>query len=76
MCGLLGFLGGDFIHSEAGSVLNKMVSKLAHRGPDDSGVWFDEHSVIGFGHTRLSILELSSAGSQPMLSSTGNPPEK
>lgn len=46
-----------------------MNSALAHRGPDDSGVWVE--GKLGFGHTRLSILDLSKEGHQPMLSHEG-----
>ena len=48
-----------------------MSSKLAHRGPDNSGLWTNIDSGLVLSHTRLSILDLSSAGSQPMKSSTG-----
>ena len=71
MCGLLGFLGSAFNQEKALVVLQQMADRIAHRGPDGSGVWFDEQTQIGLGHRRLSILDRSSAGSQPMASARG-----
>lgn len=48
-----------------------MAETLRHRGPDDLGTWVDEHGGIALGHTRLSILDLSPSGSQPMESPCG-----
>ncbi len=48
-----------------------MGNTIANRGPDDSGVWFDPENGIGLSHRRLSILELSAAGHQPMVSTGG-----
>ncbi|AEC21756.1 asparagine synthetase [Pusillimonas sp. T7-7] len=67
MCGLTGFhtLNANTpLHSTAG----QMADALTHRGPDDAGVWVDETSGLALAHRRLSILELSAAGHQPMLS--------
>lgn len=47
------------------------VDRLSHRGPDDSGLFFDESSGVGLGHRRLSIIDLSRAGRQPMASDDG-----
>lgn len=68
MCGIAGFRGFNK-HSEL--VLQRMGNAIMHRGPDTSGVWSDLSSGVGLAHQRLSILDLSSAGSQPMISSTG-----
>ena len=69
MCGLLGFLGGV---ADAGEpLLRRMADTLYHRGPNDSGVWCDSEQRIGLGHRRLSIVDLSLAGHQPMLSASG-----
>ncbi|WP_417315838.1 asparagine synthase (glutamine-hydrolyzing) [Cycloclasticus pugetii] len=68
MCGIIGMIGGDVSHS----LLNEMVQKISHRGPDDFGIWIDETGEIGLAHARLSILDLSDAGKQPMLSSDGS----
>ena len=59
MCGIAGIVG-----AEAPEVIERMVRVLAHRGPEDSGVWRAEG--VQLGHTRLSILDLSAAGHQPM----------
>jgi asparagine synthase (glutamine-hydrolysing) len=49
----------------------KMADTLIHRGPDDAGVWVDAGAGIALAHRRLSIVDLSPAGHQPMISSTG-----
>jgi asparagine synthase (glutamine-hydrolysing) len=48
-----------------------MTSCIAHRGPDDSGTWLDAATGIALGHRRLSVLDLSSEGHQPMASRDG-----
>jgi asparagine synthase (glutamine-hydrolysing) len=48
-----------------------MTARLEHRGPDDAGLWLDAAAGIGIGHRRLSILELSPLGHQPMVSACG-----
>src|SRR5712671_4827408 len=56
-------------------MLGRMVARLAHRGPDDSGIFLLDQQLafVGLGHTRLSILDLSSSGHQPMVDGdTGN----
>ena len=47
-------------------LLESMTDTLKHRGPDDQKIWVHENASLGFGHTRLSIRELTSLGSQPM----------
>lgn len=72
MCGLVGLLSTTSEHgADPFDLLRSMATTLEHRGPDDVGVWFDQSHGIGFAHRRLSILDLSSAGHQPMMSSTG-----
>jgi asparagine synthase (glutamine-hydrolysing) len=66
MCGILGF-SGIFDHSSFKAGLNE----IAHRGPDDSGVFVDEKDNITLGHVRLTILELSKLGHQPMSNDNG-----
>ncbi len=61
MCGIAGFSGR---YDEA--LLERMNTALAHRGPDDSGVFIDEEHSVGLAHRRLSIIDLSPRGHQPM----------
>ena len=66
MCGIVGQL--NFDNSPVSPVvLKKMTDVIAHRGPDGEGHWIEEG--VGFGHRRLSIIDLSPAGHQPMISS-------
>jgi asparagine synthase (glutamine-hydrolysing) len=65
MCGLTGFLSEKQLES-ADSLLHDMAGPITHRGPDASGYWRDDAAGIGLAHRRLSILDLSEAGSQPM----------
>ena len=73
MCGVAGFL----IDSEFSSSINydaaikKMTDSIKHRGPDDFGIWNSLSDGVYLGHRRLSILDLSEAGHQPMESSNG-----
>jgi len=73
MCGLAGFL--DFRRTLQADVqrdvCGRMADALAHRGPDDRGVWTDPATGIALGHRRLSILDLSPLGHQPMTSASG-----
>jgi asparagine synthase (glutamine-hydrolysing) len=64
MCGLVGFTG-----TPLPSVIQAMTDRITHRGPDDQGIWSDD--ALSLGHRRLSILDLTSAGHQPMLSPDG-----
>jgi len=67
MCGITGFITPSK-SPEYSQRLEAMTTALRHRGPDDYGYWSDEELGIFFGHRRLSILDLSPAGRQPMLS--------
>ncbi|MEE8515357.1 MAG: asparagine synthase (glutamine-hydrolyzing) [Alphaproteobacteria bacterium] len=73
MCGIAGFL--DPTRRAAAEALEKtagrMAATLVHRGPDDDGVWADAEAGLGLGHRRLSILDLSAEGRQPMTSADG-----
>ena len=71
MCGIAGVMNATIGGADLESALNRMKSALRHRGPDDSGIWISPHGGIGLAHTRLSILDLSSAGHQPMQISGG-----
>jgi len=68
MCGIGGFLlpAKTSPREELESRLCAMVATLRHRGPDDEGVWTDDRA--GLAHARLSIIDLSPAGPQPMAS--------
>jgi len=68
MCGFSGCLGGPNIGKK---ILSLMGELIIHRGPDDCGVWLDDIAQIGMSHQRLSIVDLSTAGHQPMISSSG-----
>ncbi len=71
MCGITGFL--DFTHTSNLSILTRMTDTLVHRGPDDSGyeMFTADQAMIGLGHRRLSIIDLSPEGKQPMTSADG-----
>jgi asparagine synthase (glutamine-hydrolysing) len=66
MCGITGFV--DYKNTSSITELNLMVKSLFHRGPDGNGTFIDtiDNAMVGLGHTRLSILDLSGAGHQPM----------
>ena len=70
MCGLTGYLGGNSFESTEASkeLLRQMSKNITHRGPDSNGIWLDEESRIGLAHQRLSVLDLTKAGHQPMIS--------
>src|SRR5580765_7741268 len=70
MCGLAGFLGGAMGADQRRDVARQMADRLRHRGPDDSGEWVDTRAGLSFGFRRLSIVDLSPAGHQPMLSAS------
>jgi asparagine synthase (glutamine-hydrolysing) len=72
MCGIAGFIGFGRLGSESPeAIATRMGLAIAHRGPDDAGVWCDAGPQVALVHRRLSIIELSAAGHQPMLSPSG-----
>jgi asparagine synthase (glutamine-hydrolysing) len=72
MCGFAGFITTNTAQlSQAEAVASKMALAIQHRGPDDIGAWADASTGIALGFRRLSILDLSSAGHQPMHSASG-----
>lgn len=73
MCGVAGLFDRSASASETElvGICRAMANSLAHRGPDDAGVWTDARSGIALGHRRLSIVDLSPLGHQPMRSSSG-----
>ncbi len=69
MCGIAGLL-----NSHAGvapETIRAMTDRIVPRGPDSSGQWIGEQGLIGFGHRRLAIIDLTEAGHQPMMSARG-----
>jgi asparagine synthase (glutamine-hydrolysing) len=70
MCGLAGMLGSHEMHDPSSAIvlLEHMAKAIIHRGPDDAGHWFDINKCIGLTHRRLSVVDLSPAGHQPMVS--------
>ena len=71
MCGISGFILKRANKKLGLEILQKMVSSLSHRGPDNKGFWNNHEQTQFVGHTRLSILDLSEKGNQPMISSSG-----
>lgn len=73
MCGFAGFLQRvPTLEAHAMEpVVRRMADTLAHRGPDDRGTWADPQAGIALGHRRLSVIDLSPEGHQPMASVTG-----
>ena len=69
MCGINGFYSNSL--SFFNDVILRMNSAISHRGPDSSDFWSDQNSGIIMGHQRLSIIDLSRAGKQPMVSNSG-----
>lgn len=66
MCGVTGILSKSATLDHLGAVVQCMADTIVHRGPDDGGVWVDEAAGLALAHKRLSILDLTSAGHQPM----------
>ncbi len=73
MCGIVGafsFASQSFEVSE--SYIRQMRDTMVHRGPDGAGIWISDNHKVGFGHRRLSIIDLSDAAAQPMSNEDGN----
>ena len=73
MCGFVGCLGSFVWRNEVepSILLQQMADSIISRGPDDSGIWIDKDAAIGLAHRRLSIIDLSTAGHQPMAAASG-----
>ncbi len=69
MCGITGFYSKS--PSTFNNIIIKMNSAISHRGPDNNGTWSNENLGLVLGHQRLSIIDLSKAGNQPMRSNSG-----
>ena len=72
MCGIAGVcdLGGATV-PDLGPALEVMGRLLAHRGPDDRGTWESADGHVGFAHRRLSVIDLTETGRQPMTGPSG-----
>jgi asparagine synthase (glutamine-hydrolysing) len=70
VCGISGVVHKDATKPVTPRVLHAMNDALAHRGPDDGGIW--HRASVGLAHQRLSVLDLTPAGRQPMCSEDGN----
>ena len=66
MCGICGTWSSETLQAVEVATLRRMSETIRHRGPDDEGYWADPETGLGLGHRRLSIIDLSSAGHQPM----------
>ncbi len=71
MCGIVGFQNFQKVSFNCENKLEEITKTLSHRGPDSYGFWKNNKENIFFGHTRLSIIDLSLNGSQPMVSING-----
>lgn len=71
MCGIIGAIQDGLKSEQWEGLLQSMSDCLAHRGPDDAGIWCDAAVGVGLGHRRLSIVDLSPLGHQPMVSPSG-----
>jgi Asparagine synthase (glutamine-hydrolyzing) len=69
MCGIVGYISVN--NSISRQQLMQATSVVSHRGPDAEGFYFSEDEKVGFGHRRLSILDLSPSANQPMFSADG-----
>jgi asparagine synthase (glutamine-hydrolysing) len=69
MCGIVGIADRDGV--VAREVLETMRDTMFHRGPDDAGTWWSADGCVGLGHRRLSIIDLTPGGHQPMCDATG-----
>ncbi|MBA2433793.1 MAG: asparagine synthase (glutamine-hydrolyzing) [Chthoniobacterales bacterium] len=68
MCGIAGIWTFDRQRSAEVAWVRAMLTRLAHRGPDDQGIWQDHQRGVFLGHRRLAVVDLSPAGHQPMMS--------
>lgn len=64
MCGIAGFIDGSISKKDGEELLSNMLISINHRGPDNTGTWTENDTYLG--HNRLSIIDLSSDGNQPM----------
>ena len=72
MCGIAGYYFNKEILKEQDFSLENANLKIAHRGPDDHGYFYDLNKAVGLAHNRLSIIDTSQNGHQPMISQDEN----
>src|SRR6266852_1433067 len=72
MCGIAGIVNFGSRARVDESVLIRMRDAMIHRGPDGAGIWLSPNQAVGFGHRRLSIIDLSAAAAQPMCNEDGD----
>jgi len=72
MCGFCGIIDLREGQEISQATLRRMTSILSHRGPDDEGIYISKNKKTGLGHRRLSIIDLSPAGHQPMSNEDGS----
>src|SRR3989344_1349871 len=66
MCGIAGIVRTNKLADN--HLLQEMLDKIRHRGPEDEGKWFSQNGRVGLGQRRLAIIDLSPGGHQPMIS--------
>ena len=71
MCGIAGILTPDTGAAALTGAVSAMLGAIRHRGPDDEGTWSAPGGQAAFAHARLSIIDLSPAGHQPMSTADG-----
>ena len=71
MCGVCGIFQARYRSRDLATELGDITATLRHRGPDRSAIWVADDGGVGFGHSRLAIVDLSDAGAQPMTSRDG-----
>ncbi|MBT7498024.1 MAG: asparagine synthetase B, partial [Candidatus Thioglobus sp.] len=70
MCAIIGIASSTPVYSRDWLIAGR--DSMRHRGPDDKGEWWSNDNSVGFAHRRLSIIDESSAGHQPMRNSVGD----
>ena len=71
MCGIVGIFNYNSSEPISENLLIEMRDTMVHRGPDGEGIWISSDRRIGFGHRRLSIIDLSESANQPMSNEDG-----
>lgn len=72
MCGFVGYVNLIDSNLDQASIIKSMTDQIIHRGPDDDGIWLSLDRKVILGHRRLSIIDLSDSGHQPMVSEDQN----